>query len=80
MKAFVLRLRLLLKQGCPADGLHAPRTVMNAAQHIIVNLFETLLSFITKLYYLDMYIFYINDHKWNLLDDIKRLSKGLLHN
>ena len=36
---------------------------MNAAQLRTVNLLKTLLSVITRFYYLYMYIFYISDHK-----------------
>ena len=44
------------------------------------NLLKTLLSFITKFYYFDMYIFYSRNYKRDLLNDFKRLSKGPLHN
>ena len=48
-------------------GSTQPRMAVNVAQHKIVNLLKTLLSFITKFYtkfyYLDMHIFYISDHK-----------------
>ena len=46
----------------PSLGCMRPRMAMNAAQHKIVNLLKTLLSFITKFYNLDMDIFYISDH------------------
>ena len=40
---------------------------MNVAQHKIVNALKTLVTFITKLYTkfycIDMYIFYVSDHK-----------------
>ena len=36
---------------------------LHAAQHKIVKLLKTLLSFITKFYYLDMYIFYNSGHQ-----------------
>ena len=38
---------------------------MNVAQHKIVNLLKALLNFTTKFYTtLDMYIYYISDHKF----------------
>ena len=44
-------------------GCRQPRMAGNAAQHKIVNLLKILLSFLTKFYYLDTYIFYIGNHK-----------------
>ena len=48
-------------------GCMWPGMAMNVAQHKIVNLLKTFLSSITKFYikfyYLDMYLFYITDHR-----------------
>ena len=40
-----------------------PRTAMNVVQQKIISLLKTLLSFITKFYYLDVYIFCNYDYK-----------------
>ena len=56
-----------LYQGVQPVAHMRPRMAMNTAQHKILHLLKTLLGFITKfytkLYYLDMYIFCISDHK-----------------
>ena len=58
-------------------GCMRPRMVMNVAQHKIIHWLQTLLSFITKFYYLDMQIFYISDHKLGTcLTILKHYWKG----
>ena len=54
-----------------------PRMAMNVAQHKAINLLKTLLSFITKFSSLDMYIFYIRNHKLGTCSTIlKDYGKG----
>ena len=66
----VLPARLLQPSGASSPQPTGPtplRMAVNAAQHKVINLLKTLLTcitkFYTKFYYLDMYIFYISDHK-----------------
>ena len=49
---------------------------MNLAQYKTVNLLKTLLNFITKFYYLDMYIFCISDHKFGTYSMILKDYQG----